>query len=262
MKRLLAAAMLLTGSPALAQEAREFCADRPGLGTPACTLAPGKAMVELGLAAWDRSRDAASITDEVTLGDALLRVGLGETTELQIGLAGHVIQRQRDRASGAAERASGTGDGRIALRQGLSGANGPVAAYAFVDVPLGQPPIGAGAWSGGLIVPIEAELPAGFKLELAPEVDWAANGSGAGHHLAWGGVAGLSHRLGPQLTVTGEVAAFRDDDPAGHSTDARLAGSLAWQVADRLQIDFEADAGLSPGAPDRTLALGLAWQFR
>jgi hypothetical protein len=75
-------------------------------------------------------------------------------------------------------------------------------------------------------------------------------------------VIGLSHPLGKSLSLTGEVAAFYDEDPAGHSTDARVAGSLAWQVSDRFQLDFEAAAGLSAGAPDRSLAVGLAWQFR
>ena len=40
---------------------REFCANRPGLGTPACTLAPGSAMVELGIAAWDHTSDSAAM---------------------------------------------------------------------------------------------------------------------------------------------------------------------------------------------------------
>ena len=75
-------------------------------------------------------------------------------------------------------------------------------------------------------------------------------------------MVGLSHPLGKQLTLTAEIAAFRDEDPAGHSTDARAAASLAWQLADKFQLDVQADAGLSSGAPDRSLTAGLAWQFR
>jgi hypothetical protein len=41
-------AMLLTATPALAEE-REFCANRPGLGTPACTLTPDRSLA-VGLA--------------------------------------------------------------------------------------------------------------------------------------------------------------------------------------------------------------------
>src|SRR5437868_4224604 len=108
-------------------EERDFCANRPGLGTPACTLAPGSAMVEVGIGAWDHSSASASVEDDVTLGDALLRVGVAETTEVQFGVTSHVIQRTRDRASGSVERVTGIGDGTLAIRQSLSGANGPVA---------------------------------------------------------------------------------------------------------------------------------------
>jgi hypothetical protein len=261
LKRCFVLPMLLAATPALADEARDFCANRPGLGTPACTLAPGSAMVEIGLAAWDHSRDRTTIEDDVTLGDALLRVGVTETMEVQLGLTGHVIQRTRDRATGAIDRVTGIGDGTLALRQSLSGANGPVAVEVFATAPLAKSPIGAGRWSGGILLPADFDLPKGFELDLTPELDIAPNAGGPGRHLAWGGVVGLSHPLGKAVSLTGEVAAFRDDDPAGHSTDARVAGSLAWQVSERLQLDFEADAGLSAGAPDRSLAIGLAWQF-
>lgn len=257
-----AAAMLLAASPALAEEARDFCADRPGLGTPACTLAPGTAMVEVGVAGWDRTRDAGTVADEVTLGDALLRVGVSPTTEVQLGLTGHVIQRERDRQTGAIDRVTGIGEGTLAVRQSLSGPDGPVAIQAYVTVPLAKRPIGSGEWSGGVLLPMGFELPAGFALDLTPQLAIAANARGSGHHLAWGGVVGLTHALGEQLSLTGEVGAFRDQDPDGHSTDARVAASLAWQVHERLQLDFEADLGLSAGAPDHVLAVGFAWQFR
>jgi hypothetical protein len=254
----LSAALGLLPLAAQAEEARDFCANRPGLGTPACTLAPGRAMIEVGIAAWDHASDRATIEDDVTLGDALLRVGVTETTEVQFGVTSHVIQRSRDRATGVVTRMTGIGDGTFAVRQSLSGPNGDFAVQAFVTAPLK----GGGALSGGILLPSGFKLPSGFELDLTPELDLAANESDTGRHLAWGGVVGLSHGLGPHLTLAGEVAAFRDDDPAGHSTDARVAGSLAWQVREHFQLDFEADAGLSSGAPDRSLMVGLAWQFR
>ena len=243
-------------------EERDFCANRPGLGTPACTLAPGSAMVEVGIGAWDHSSDAHSVEDDTTLGDALLRVGVTETAEVQFGLTSHVIQRTRDRKTGAVSRVAGIGDGTLAVRQSLSGPNGKIALEAFATLPFAKQPSGIGEWSGGLLLPADFELPSGFEIDFTPELDVSANASGVGHHLSWGGVVGLSHALGKAVTLTGEMEAFRDDDPDGHSTDARVAGSLAWQVSSRFQLDFEADAGISAGAPERSLAVGLAWQFR
>lgn len=253
-----ALAALVLATPALAQQEREFCADRPGLGTPPCTLAPGRAMIEFGAATWERSSDALTVADEVSLADMLLRVGVSETTEVQLGLTGHVIQRSRDRASGAVDRMAGIGDGTFSIRQSLSGPDGPVAIQGFVTAPLAR----GSDWGGGVLLAASFNLPAGFGFDLNPQVEVVANESGPGHHLAWGGVAGLTHDLGSQLSATAEIAAFRDDDPDGHSTDARVAASLAWQVVDHMQLDIEADAGLTAGAPDHLLAIGLVWQFR
>jgi hypothetical protein len=262
LRTLAAGALMFAATPVLAEAPREFCADRPGLGTPNCTLAPGAAVVEIGVAAWERARSAATVADEIILGDALLRLGLTPSTEVQIGLTSHVIQRERDRASGSVDRVSGIGDATLAIRQGLDGPNGPVAIQAFVTLPVAPRPIGSGAWSAGLLLPTSVPLSEGFDLELTPEIDLLPNGDRPGRHVAWGGVVGLSRPLTDSLSLTGELAAFRDEDPDGRSTDARVAASLAWQVAARVQLDFEADLGLSRGAPDHALALGFAWQFR
>ncbi|MBO0749399.1 MAG: transporter, partial [Porphyrobacter sp.] len=105
-------------------------------------------------------------------------------------------------------------------------------------------------------------LPVGFQLAVTPELDMSADSDGAGRHVAYGGVVGLSHALGSSVSLGGELAAFEDDDPAGRSLDARLTGSLAWQATPRLQVDVEADAGLSAGAPDTALMIGFADRFR
>ena len=253
--------MVLTGVLPAHAEDREFCADRPGLTTPPCTLAPGSAIIEIGGTGWEHSRDAATIEDDVTLGDALLRLGIADSAEVQIGLTSHVTQRSRDRASGAVTRFRGAGDGVIALRRGLAGPNGPVAAMAFVTLPTGEPPIGAGRVEAGVLLPATISLPGDFELDLTPELDLAANSARGGRHPRWGGAAGVSRPFGEHLTLVGEFAAFRDEDSGAHVTDARVAGSLAWQAGKRFQLDVELDLGLAKGAPDRAIMLGFARRF-
>lgn len=254
---LLLAVLAAIASPAAAQE-RDFCANRPGIGTPACTLAPGSAMIETGVAEWDHSSDAGGTDDSATYGDILLRVGVSQSAEVQLGLTSFTYDRQRDRATGVLVSDGDVGDAFLAVRRGIAGPNGPVAIEAFVSAPADHP----GAWGAGLLLPEGADLPKGFQLALTPEVDLAANADGHGRHIAYGTVVGLSHGLGRSLALGGEVSAFDDRDPAGHSLDARLAGSLAWQVTPRLQLDVEADAGLSAAAPDTALMVGFARRLR
>ncbi len=246
--------------PAHAEE-RDFCATRPGLNTPACTLAPGEVMVETGVLTWDHQEDASARGDTLTFGDTTLRIGLTPRSELQLGFAPYVHDRQRDKLSGAVTTASSTGDATIAWRRGLAGPNGPIALQATVTLPLGKSPGGAGDWGAGVLLPMGFELGHGFQLELTPEADAAVNSSGSGRHFAFGTAAGISHPLSKTLSFSVEASLFRDLDPSGHDTQALAAESLAWQAGKRFQLDLEADERLAGGVPDRAVKLGLARRF-
>lgn len=252
--------LALIASPAAAQE-REFCADRPGLGTPACTMEPGRVMAELGVAAWDHSRSSASIEDHLTYGNLLVRIGLDQLTEIEVGVTGYNTVRSLDRSSGTIAQARGIGDTTIALRRSLSGPDGPIAVHGFVTLPTGANAISAGDWGASVLVPMGLKVGHGLELDLTPEIDAAVNASGTGRHLRWGGVVGLSHALVSNVTLEGEVGTWRDNDPAGHATDARAALSLAWQAGKSWQLDLEGDAGLTSAAPRRSLLVGLARRF-
>ena len=246
--------------PDLARADDDMCVDRPGLDTPACTLAKGRVMLEMGLAGWDHSTTATGREDTVTLADTTARIGLGHATEVQVGVGGW--GHQRVRGTGRVGTAHGMGDATVALRHGFgSEDDARVALQIFATLPIGRQSIGAGDWGAGLIVPVALPLPSGFELSLSPEVDAAVNGDGHGRHLAWGSSLSLSHDVAKGLSLTGEIAAWRDDDPAGHSTDARLAASLAWRAGRSLQLDIEFDKGIAAGAPDHALMIGFARQF-
>lgn len=259
-RSLIALPLLLMAAPAAAQDG-DFCADRPGLGIPACTMPKGQVMVELGIAGWDHSADQAAVEDDLAYGDLLVRVGIDDWTELEAGFGGYGTVRTRDRLNGGLSRSHGLGDVSIAVRRSVSGPGGPVALHVYATLPTGADGIGAGDWGAGALLPINLNLPAGFQLDLMPEVDAAVNASGSGRHLAWGGVIGVVHTLGRNLSAEAEIGAWRDNDPAGHATDLRAALSLAWQAGKNWQVDLEGDAGLSAAAPRHSLLIGMARRF-
>ncbi len=258
-----AVAALIAILPAAAAHAseREFCADRPGIGTPACTLAAGEFMAELGLVGWDHTNDTSLTEDDLTYGDVLLRAGIDERTEIELGQTAFVTTRLLDHSGGTVTRQVGAGDTTIALRRGLAGANGPAALHIYLTLPTGSRGISAGDWGAGVKLPVTLALPHGFALDLTPELGATVNASGSGRHLAWGGVIGLSHPLGHSITLEGEFAARSDDDPAASVTDGRASLSLAWLVAADWQIDAELQLGITSAAPDRSLLFGLAHRF-
>ncbi|WHO38226.1 transporter [Sphingobium sp. AP49] len=252
------------GGAAFAQETREFCADRPGLDTPPCTMAPGKVQVELGLGDWTREQDAESRTDTVNFGDALLRIGLTDSMEAQLGWTafGHV--RTRDRVTGAVETDSGIGDMRVALRQNLRNPDGSgfsIAVMPYASLPTGGDAIGDGDWGAGLLVPISYDLGHGLTLQATPEVDAAVDEDGDGRHLAYGSVAGLGFEISDELSGSIEASLMRDEDPDGHAMQALAGLSLGWQSGDDMQFDLGANLGLNHDSPDAELYVGVVRRF-
>lgn len=264
--RLLAGSILclMPWAAAGATDLRDYCPDRPGIGTPSCTIDRGHLSVELGLADWTLDRSRAERDDQLILGDLLLRYGIGEATEIQLGWTSFGRDRGRDRLTGLRTRRSGAGDASIALRHNLRNPDGSgfsAAVMASATLPVGRQPIGAGDWGAAFSVPLSLELSDSFALELVPEVDAAVDGDGHGRHLAYGAVGGLEAKLSKAVTATAEYQRVRDRDPGAHATQQLAGLSMAWQPKDDLQLDIGANGGLNRNAPDVELYVGIARRF-
>jgi hypothetical protein len=262
---LLGSAMLLALLPvgARAQE-RDLCTDRPGLGTPPCTVEPGRIVLELGIGDWTRDRSSGEQVDTIVAGDALARIGLTPHLEAQIGWTSYGHVRTRDLATGAVSRTSGTGDVTLALLHNLQNPDGSgvsIALMPFATLPVGGQAIGAGDWGAGLRAPVSVALSEGFALELTPEVDAAVDEDGKGRHLAFGSVVGLDFDLSGSLSTTVELSAFRDNDPSGHATQMLAGLSFGWQPSKDLQFDVGANLGLNQNSPDAQLYFGVVQRF-
>lgn len=262
MKWIIALAAACAAAPAQAEEPRDFCPDRPGLGTPPCTIDKGRVAFELGLADWTLEREGGERTDTFEFADSLIRFGLTDSLEAQIGWTafGHV----RERGPGGRSTDSGIGDVRVALRQNLANPDGSgfsAAVMPYATIPTGGSAIGAGDWSGGVLVPLSYELSKGLQLQFTAKAEAAADEDRDGRHLAYGAVAGLAVPLGETVDATFEFSATRDRDPAGHETELIGALSAGWLATPDFQIDAGANVGLNRAAPDVELYVGLARRF-
>jgi hypothetical protein len=260
---LFVAALLAAAAPAAAQEKlRDFCPDRPGLGTPPCTLDPGHGAVEVGLVDWTLDRQPGSRTDTLVLGDTLVRYGLTSNLELQLGWTAFGTQRQRDPFG--VSRSSGTGDMRVALRRNLlhpDGSDLSIAVMPYASLPTGGRTIGAGTWGAGMLLPVTYQLPSKVQFDFTGRIEAEPNESRHGRHLAYGGVFGLDVPMAKTLTGTFELSVQRSLDPGGHKTPVVGAVSLAWLARPSLQLDVGANKGISGGAADWELYTGIAKRF-
>lgn len=255
---------LMLAAPATAEAPRDLCADRPGLGTPACTVDKGHVQVEIGLADWTLDRQPDVRTDTILASDLQLRYGVSDTTELRLGWTAYGHQRERDRANGAIDRTARTGDVTLGIKQNLRNPDGSklsVALLPFVSVPVGRRPIGQGDWGAGLLVPVDYEVAEGVTLQLTSEIDAAVDEDGAGRHLAYGSVAGIEFDLTETFSIDAELEATRDRDPGGHATMTLAALSFAYKPQKQIQFDIGGAAGLNHATPDVEVYFGVSRKF-
>lgn len=255
------AALLLPGVAA-AQE-REMCVGRPGLGRPACTVAPGHVLIETGLGDWTREDDEDGRVDTIRIGETLARIGIAHSAEFQINWTPYGHERERD-ATGAITRTARVGDVRLGVRRNLSNPDGhgfAIAVTPFVQLPVGRTPIGAGDWGGGLIVPVTYDLTDAVQVEFTSEVEAAVDKDGHGRHLSHNEVAGFLWNVTKRFGLVGEMQAIRDRDPAKPSVQYLASAGVAWRQSDHVQFDIGTVAGLNHDAPDWRAYGGIAALF-
>jgi hypothetical protein len=201
--------------------------------------------------------------DTVSLADMLVRVGLGRSTEADIGWTPYVHERSRA-ASGIVERAAGVGDVTLAIRQNLHAPDGKglaVALAPFIALPTGSGPGSAGDWGAGVVLPASLDLGGGLALQSTSELTATPDADRRGRHVMASQVVGLGIVLTDRWSLTAEGQLVRDWDPAGATTEAYGGLSLAFAVSGDLQLDVGTVAGLSRQAADVALYAGISRRF-
>lgn len=250
-------------APGWAQD-RDYCTERPGLGTSPCTIAPGHVSLETGLVDWQRGDTPDARDDTVVLGDTLVRIGATGNVELQWGWTPYGQVRTFDKRTRIVDRVSAGGDMLFGLQANLRNPDGSgfsAAVRPFVTVPVGRGPIGAGAWTAGLVVPLSYDLGSRWSVQFSAEADDLPDADRRGRHLAYSGTLGVGVDLAPRLSGSVEFQAARDDDPAGHVAQSLAAASLAWMPTDDLQLDIGGAVGLDAAAPAIELYTGISRRF-
>lgn len=264
----LAALAIVMGfaSSAFSRELRDFCPDRPGRGTPPCIVDAGHVMGEMSLVDFTREDADGVQTDTLLFGDFLIRAGVTSGTEVRIGWTPVGTVRMRDLVSHAISRRSGVGDVSIGFRTSLKNPDGSgvsLAVQPSVTLPTGSDAIGAGTWGAALVIPSSFALTKHVQLALAPEVDAAPDSDGGGRHVRYGAVVGVGIAVTPALDAGANLVAFRDEDPAGHTTESAAEVTLAWTPAAMKDVQFDADvsAGLNSDTPALQFIAGIAKRF-
>jgi len=245
-------------------EERDFCADRPGKATPSCTLDTGHVQVEAGLFDYAYSRDSGTAESDYSSGNLLVIYGVNDSLEARVGWDGYGWTRSRDRMTGLVVHSQGAGDLTLSVRQNLRHPDDTGTAFAIqpsITLPIGHDPVGAGTWSAGVLMPFGADLAKNWRLTLDLEVDAAPDEGRHGRHLAYAMAAAVTRSIGDVWQLSGEGWIMRDDDPSGHTTQASIDFSAAWQPDKNRQIDLSTYVGANHATPRIELVFGVSQRF-
>ncbi len=262
-KAAIAVILLACASTAVAADEQPICANRPGKSTPTCTVPAGHFQVETGLADWSLQKPGGGERDtSLALGETTFLYGLTASSDIEIDVT--PWERSASRAGGEHQSTSGFGDLNVLYKQQLTGSDAPVqiAAVPFLKVPTAKRPLGNRRFEGGLLIPIDYNIPKStLSLETTPELDWAADADGHGHHAAMAQVVSLGWQATPKLSLSAEIWGQWDWDPAGTTRQASADGSIAYLVSNDVQLDAGANFGLDRNTPDVELYSGVSVRF-
>ncbi|MBW4331839.1 transporter [Stakelama sp. CBK3Z-3] len=264
---LVALPLVLMLAPAIASaqdgDPPELCPDRPGKASPTCVVAPGNFQVETSIADWSHDHQAGETEDMILFGDSLLRYGVADRVEVRVAVTPYI--HDRTRSDGAVSVADGFGDVGLSARYlAIDGSeSGPsLALMPGVTLPLGAHDVSQGTWSASLFTPVDLPLSDGWSLAATPGVFARADEDGDGRHFAYSGAGAVSKDVGGGVTLTGELWAMRDEDPAGHVTQGSLDLLGAWQSDADTQFDLSSYIGLTRDTPDIEILGGFTRRFR
>jgi hypothetical protein len=263
-KSLLCSALvaLTLASPAVAAEGgvAPICTDRPAKANAVCTVPAGKWQLEGSALGWARTKADGAETEVLTLGSSVLKLGLSDRADLQIGFTPYV--RVETRAGEIKSTASGAGDLSVRYKHRLTAADAPVqlAAIPFVKLPTADGGIGNGKVEGGLATSISAAL-GDATLSFGPELDLLADGDRDGRHVQLVNLINVAGPVAPGFTLAGELWTATNFDPAGTATQVSADAAVAYLVNERLQLDAGANLGLTKDTPDAEMYLGMSWRF-
>ena len=251
-------------NPAPADQLRGLCTDRPTKSTGPCTVDAGHWQVETDLYDTTIQTGGGVTTTQEIFADPTLKLGLTNSLDAEISIAPY--ERLTVKDHGVSTRAGGVGDLYLRAKQNLLGRDGGDIAMAvspFLKLPTAGHVLGDGAVEAGVIVPVQFNLPSNLQLLFDPELDLLENQAGDGRHLNTTGLISLSGPATKSVTLSAELWAAADYDPARTTTQVSADFGAAYVPASQPNLQFDAgvNAGLNKATPGVQAYVGLSRRF-
>ncbi len=229
---------------AVAQDPEPINAERPGFSSSPIVLSPSMIQIESG---YQYTRDSGTVDiDDHTLPLALVRIGLVENLELQLGWPGISWQEINGQDT------HGANDVNLGVKWRVNDQNAtvPLALFAGVSLPTGDNQFGG----DGIDPTVGAFWSARFGL------DWFGTVlvQHADDELTLGNALGVGLPVNATTSAYVEYFGLYGGDAGPQHF---LNGGFAYLPRFDLQLDLHVGAGLNGRAADAFLGFGIAYRF-
>jgi hypothetical protein len=255
---LLLAALCLPLAGAHAAEDDAISTDRPDFVESSQVVGKGRLQLETSVQ-WDRLRDGAG--RERTLSTpTLLRIGVGESTELRFETDGRSVVHASDPATGARSTTAGYADTAIGVKWHLNDQQNSMPSMGVLlhaDLPSGSRGMRGHGLRPSLRLAAEWDLPQDLSFGVMPGVGVDSGDDGA--RYSYGILAAtLGKEFNDRLRGFVELAAPQIARADKGGTQASFDTGLTWLINKNVQADVLLTHGLNRRTPDLSVALGLS----
>lgn len=244
---------------------REMSTNRPDTTESPRTVDAGHFQFEASFVdySYDRNSPDSGTTRGLAIAPTLLKAGLLNNVDFQLGIEPYLWFRTTDRDAGATEVNQGFGDTVLRLKVNLWGndeGDTALALMPFVTLPTATDGVGAGKVQGGLIVPFSALLSDDFTLGLMVEFDAVYVGEEDRYIAEFVHTATISRPLVGNLDAFIEYAGFAGMS-GGQPYIASFNAGLTYGVTPDWQLDAGVRVGLTRASEDVGLFAGMSMRY-
>lgn len=241
---------------------RPFSADRPNKTYSTTTIDVGRFQIESDFA--NLIFDKSERTRTFSLGSPVLRFGITDNAEIQIGANVFTRLKQGVTEEVTGETFRGLGTSFIASKINVFGNDGgeqSLALVAAARLPTASRGIGSEHIEASLDMPFTTTVGlSDWTLTVQPHFSLLRNDLGTGYRGHYGVAAQLSHAISDTVTAGFEFSTYIWREIAYYSSSS-VDLSLSWRVFDNTQIDGAVYFGLDRETPSINPYIGISHRF-
>jgi hypothetical protein len=246
---------------------RAFTPERPTLALVPFTVDAGHFQYESDLFNYTHTNYLGADTISYLTADPTIKLGLTNWIDFEVELNGYLNATTHSNVTGALiSNGHGFGDTLIKTKFNVFGNDGGTFALAIMPilkVPSAAPGLGNGQVEGGVVAPLQINLPQDYTLILQTEIDALKNAGNDGRHANFANLACLSHPLpfiSKDLSLSVEFFSSVGTD-SGIQAVYTFDTGLAYLILPNVQLDVGANFGLTKASPDMNIYTGISARF-